>query len=1170
MLSPSHPECFGRFEVLRTLGKGGSGIVYLCKDGTSGGRVALKELQVTSVDAIFRFKREFRLLSRLAHPNLIRLRELHASDGKWFFTMDYVEGAEFLDWVRGPDGVHIERLRRSMDELTAALGALHACGYAHCDVKSQNVRVDQHGRVVVLDLGLAAPLDGSYRVAQDRRPKAGTPRYMAPEQAAGHEVSSASDLYSVGVLLFAALTGTFPFEGRRKDVLRNKQLYDARWPQHAVSPADLRDTCLGLLRIDPDRRPTLDELRNALGFGRSHPSDVFVGRVEELQALSNHEREHRGRFSAVLIVGESGIGKTSLAEAFLALPDAAILQSRCYDCEAVPFNALDGMVDDLRRSFEDDEWTAALHELDGPTRASLVRLFPILSPSKTPEHHAEELDRNRALDCAIDGLARLFANLAERRRVCVFIDDLHWADSDSVQALASLFASPDAPPVLVLATYRPSGADLVSTMTRDWGCVQTVRLTGLSRSESGALVETYGLSQEAGNRYVADCAGHPLFLRTLCLAHSALGVADSSRGLDSLLDEILGDVGIDEQLLLGLLSLCPRPLQRRTLREASGLGLPAFTMAISSLTEKRLARSRGPQETDTLESYHDRTARLVRGRMKPSVRLESHRQLCLAMDRDDLPPEDMLDHLEAIGEHSKARRKALEVARTSRAAYAFARAALLFDRVVRLSAVDDSDRPHVLVELGEAHAQAGEARRAAAAFLRAAEGAARDEGFNLRRRAADQLIYSGAVQQGLAVLEPEMRHYRIGLQASRLRVAAELIARRATLLWRGLSWKPGPASTDVLQRIDVLWTLCRLYSFVDSALAANMHSEGLLLALEAGEPKRIARGLALELGFLAMSGETDATRYDAIQERAYAAAVLAKGADAAIAVEGGIGIMQFLTGQWQSAHRTMDAVSDPIKRVNVISWERRTAEFVALSCLELCGQVKEVRRRLPRLLREAAASEDMFFSTSLRLRLSSMVKLYDDDAEGALRCIDEATRDWPFGKGVQKYYALLSRMRVLLYQGHAEGALWLFRREGGSLDEAYFRAPASRTETDYVVGTALLSIRSSKEAKRRELRTLLRRLERVVSPVAKGMAMLVEAGFCAQVDGSARAVRGYEAAASELSLHGLTLHATAARWRAVELAGDRDEVDRGAEALRGKSVRNPGRLVQLLAPVLPE
>ena len=146
----------------------------------------------------------------------------------------------------------------------------------------------------------------------------------------------------------------------------------------------------------------------------------------------------------------------------------------------------------------------------------------------------------------------------------------------------------------------------------------------------------------------------------------------------------------------------------------------------------------------------------------------------------------------------------------------------------------------------------------------------------------------------------------------------------------------------------------------------------------------------------------------------------------------------------------------------------------------------------------------------------------------------------------------------------------LFRSERRTLDEGYCSAPASRIETEHAVGTALLS-RSGVDtrSRRRELHALLRRLESILSPVTKAVYLLLEAGLLAQTESDARAIQRYQAAEDELSSQGLTLHAAAARWRAASLAGDRQEVDRLTDMLRDTTLRNPARVVQMLAPRPP-
>src|SRR5262249_35029400 len=172
---------------------------------------------------LMRFKNEFRALSDLHHTNLVSLGELIQDEGLWFFTMELVDGDDFLAHVR-PHGKHDEsRLRATLGQLADGLGALHRAGKVHRDIKPSNVRVTRDGRVVLLDLGLVtdAAIEGGARTSSDQ--VVGTATYMAPEQAQSKPVTAAADWYAVGVVLYEALTGELPFSGSPLEVLMRKQ-----------------------------------------------------------------------------------------------------------------------------------------------------------------------------------------------------------------------------------------------------------------------------------------------------------------------------------------------------------------------------------------------------------------------------------------------------------------------------------------------------------------------------------------------------------------------------------------------------------------------------------------------------------------------------------------------------------------------------------------------------------------------------------------------------------------------------------------------------------------------------------------------------------------------------------------------------------------------------------
>src|SRR5262249_37176586 len=154
-----------------------------------------------------RFKNEFRSVATLRHPNLVRMHELLSVDGEWYLSMDVVDGEDFVAWVRGDAA---GRLRDALGQLAAGVLALHGGGKLHRHPKPSYIPVGASGGVTILDLGLAVawgPVGPAGATLERTGDVVGTPIYMSPEQAANERATQASDWYSVGVILFEALTG---------------------------------------------------------------------------------------------------------------------------------------------------------------------------------------------------------------------------------------------------------------------------------------------------------------------------------------------------------------------------------------------------------------------------------------------------------------------------------------------------------------------------------------------------------------------------------------------------------------------------------------------------------------------------------------------------------------------------------------------------------------------------------------------------------------------------------------------------------------------------------------------------------------------------------------------------------------------------------------------------
>jgi eukaryotic-like serine/threonine-protein kinase len=205
----------GRYAVEARLAHGGMSTVYIATDVRLGRRVAVKVMQpalAEDPDFVERFNREARAAARLSHPDVVAVYDQGSDGAHVFLVMEYVPGSTLRDVIREKGRLSAGEAVAVMDHVLAALGAAHAAGLVHRDVKPENVLVTPDGRVKVTDFGLARAVAGS-SVTGDSGMMFGTAAYVAPEQVLGGVADVRSDVYSAGVLLFELLTGVVPFSG---------------------------------------------------------------------------------------------------------------------------------------------------------------------------------------------------------------------------------------------------------------------------------------------------------------------------------------------------------------------------------------------------------------------------------------------------------------------------------------------------------------------------------------------------------------------------------------------------------------------------------------------------------------------------------------------------------------------------------------------------------------------------------------------------------------------------------------------------------------------------------------------------------------------------------------------------------------------------------------------
>ncbi len=253
---PAGAQKLGKITLVKELGRGGMGIVYLGRDEELRRTVALKVLLAPGDDKLRqRFLREARLVSKLRHPNIVAVHEFGEQDGKAFFTMDFIEGGA-LDGRFKPPGMPVRDLMQVVAHVARALDYAHGQGMVHRDVKPQNILVTPAGVPYLTDFGLAREVESNTRLTVSGAVM-GTPSYMSPEQAMGAQVDSRTDLYSLGAVIFEGLTGRPPFDGMDLISLLGAIVNTDPVPPSSLNPnvpADVETICLKALQKQKDRR----------------------------------------------------------------------------------------------------------------------------------------------------------------------------------------------------------------------------------------------------------------------------------------------------------------------------------------------------------------------------------------------------------------------------------------------------------------------------------------------------------------------------------------------------------------------------------------------------------------------------------------------------------------------------------------------------------------------------------------------------------------------------------------------------------------------------------------------------------------------------------------------------------------------------------------------------
>ena len=568
-----------------------------------------------------------------------------------------------------------------------------------------------------------------------------------------------------------------------------------------------------------------------------------------------------------------------------------------------------------------------------------------------------------------------------------------------------------------------------------------------------------------------EAGGSPLVLEQLARYAAANRIEPGQAPTFSeMFDTRLAALSSDARHFLEALSVCGRPMAPELLCDACGIAREKQSL-VTMLRASHFIRSSGSSER--IETYHDRIREVLAAQMAPDAVRRTHGLMVQALvERRSDDCEALFEHYRGAGDSENASIQAGLAAVKASAALAFDRAAFFYRHALTLSPAS-SDVPAWREGLANALANAGRPAEAAEAYLSAAAGAGHPHRVELQRRGAEQFLIGGHIDRGLDLIRTMLAGTGVEVRRSPRAALLSLVWRRARLRWRGLRFVPKPVDeidADTLLRLDTCWSATTGLLLVDMISALDLSAHYLLMALDAGEPYRLARGMAIESAARAAYPSGRKLSQKLVQQ----SKVLAKGVGHPHAIALSIladGMMATAVGEWKKALTLSEEALAILRDQCVgVTWELNMAQNLVIWALMYLGELGEVSRRVPALLANARSSGNLYIATELCTRSNYAWLAVDDPDEGERVTIESIERWSHKGFHRQHYSAMLARIQTALYRGNADAAWGLLTELELILRHTYLtRVQVIRIESLYLRARSALAMAARHGSHRRFL-----------------------------------------------------------------------------------------------------